>query len=112
MLLFKMVLLLLTVSTLQVEDNGIISFNRPLYQVTPLQLPLNVTNFIAPYWCDVDTTGTGQVYYRQTNDSILLARATYQIHSVSLSGNVMITNLLIVTWNAVGYSHRNKDKVR
>ena len=69
-------------------------------------------DFIAPYWGDVDTTGTGQVYYRQTNDPILLARVANDIQSVSLSENVVITNLIIVTWNAVGYFHRNTDKVR
>ena len=112
MLLCKIVLPLLTVNTLQVEDNGIISFDRILNQFTPLQLPLSVTNFIAPYWCDVDTSGTGQVYYRQTNDSILLDRATNDIQSVLLSENVVITNLFIVTWNAVGYFDINTDKVR
>ena len=112
MLLCKMFLLLLTVNTLQVEDNGIISFNRVLNHYTPSSLPLDVTNFIAPYWCDVDTTGTGQVYYRQTNDSILLDRAANDIQSASLSDSVVITNLFIVTWNAVGYFQRNTDKVR
>ena len=79
---------------------------------TPSSLPLDVINFIAPYWCDVDTSVTGQVYYRQTNDPILLDRATNDIQSVLLSDNVVITNLFIVTWNAVGYFHRNTDKVR
>ena len=89
-----------------------------MHQFTPLQLPLSVTNFIAPYWCDVDTRGTGEVYYRQTNDSILLARATNDIQSandtqsVLLSENVTITNLFIVTWDSVGYYNRNTDKVR
>ena len=80
-------------------------------EYTPSSLPLNGNNFIAPYWGDVDTSGTGQVYYRQTNDSILLARAANDIQSVSLSENVVITNLFIVTWNAVGYFSGNTDKV-
>ena len=81
-------------------------------EYTPFPLPITGTNFIAPYWGDVDTSGTGQVYYRQTNDSILLARAANDIQSVSLSENVVITNLFIVTWNAVGYFSGNTDKVR
>ena len=81
-------------------------------QFTPSSLPSSVTNFIAPYWCDVDTRGTGQVYYRQTNDPILLDRATNDIQSALLSENVVITNLFIVTWNAVGYYYRKTDKVR
>ena len=83
-----------------------------MFKFTPSSLPLNVTNFIATYWCDVDIRGTGQVYYRQTNDPILLARATNDIQSISLSENVVITNLFIVTWNAVGYYSRNTSKVR
>ena len=83
-----------------------------MFQYTPSFLRQDVTNFIAPYWCDVDTSGTGQVYYRQTNDSILLARAAKDIQSASLSDSVMITNLFIVTWNAVGYFHSSTDKVR
>ena len=80
---------------------------------TPLQLPLsNRISFIAPYWGDVDTRGTGRVYYRQTNDPILLARAANDTQSVLLSENVVLTNLFIVTWNAVGYYDRNTDKVR
>ena len=81
-------------------------------EYTPFPLPITGTNFIAPYWGDVDTSGTGQVYYRQTNDSILLARVANDIQSVSLSENVVITNLFIVTWNAVGYFSGNTDKVR
>ena len=112
MLLFKIILPLLTVNTLQVENNGIISFNRLLNQYIPSPLPLNEINFIAPYWCAIDTRGTGQVYYRQTNDPILLARAINDIPSFLHPENVVITNLFIVTWNAVGYFSENTDKVR
>ena len=67
---------------------------------------------IAPYWADVDTRGTGNVYYRQTTDPILLARATSEIRTAfPESSNVTIINLLIATWNRVGYYLRNTDKV-
>ena len=81
-------------------------------QFTPSSLPLNVTGFIAPYWCDVDTRGTGKVYYRQTYDPILFARAANDVQLFSLSQNVTINYLFIVTWHAVGYYSRNTDKVR
>ena len=68
--------------------------------------------FIAPYWYDVDTRGTGEIYYRQTTNSTLLARAAKEIKAAfSTSQNVNITNLFIVTWNAVGYYSRGTDKV-
>ena len=97
----------------KVGDNGIISFNNLNNDYTPEPLPTNTSQFIAPFWADVDISGTGEVYYRQTNDSVLLARATNEIQTAfPMSLNVEITNLFIVTWNAVGYYYRHTDKVR
>jgi len=98
----------------QVSDNGIISFNRTFNLSTPLPLPLSGTDkIIAPYWADVDIRGTGNIYYRQTTDPSLLARATSEIRAASsVSQNFMAKHLLIVTWNAVGYYNRNTDKVQ
>ena len=71
------------------------------------------SSFIAPYWADTDLRGTGQVYYRQTKDPVLLARATNEIQTAfPLSKNVVVTNLLIATWDAVGYYLKHTDKVR
>ena len=64
---------------------------------------------MAPYWANVDTRGTGQIFYRQSTDPSLLARATSEIQLVSK--NVTITNLFIATWDAVGYYSRKTDKV-
>ncbi|XP_065894659.1 sushi, nidogen and EGF-like domain-containing protein 1 [Dysidea avara] len=66
---------------------------------------------VAPYWADVDTRGTGNVFYRQTTDPSLLARATSEIRAAfPRSINVTITNLVIATWDAVGYFSLNIDK--
>ena len=99
---------------LQVNDNGVISFNSRYNVRTPLSLPLSGTQqIIAPYWADVDTRGTGQVLYRQSTDPSLLARASREIQAAfSLTYNIEIKNLLISTWNAVGYYYRKTDKVR
>lgn len=81
----------------------------------PRLLPLNETKFIAPYWADADLREAGQIYYRQTKDPILLARASKEIQiAFPTSRNVIVTNLLIVTWDAVGYflSRTNKVKSR
>jgi len=97
----------------QVSDNGVVSFNRTYSLHTPHLLPLNGTDqFIAPYWADVDIRETGQVFYRQTTDPSLLARATSEIR-VAFPGslNVAINHLVIVTWNGVGYYYRKSDKV-
>ena len=67
---------------------------------------------IAPYWADVDLEGIGQVFFRETADPSLLARATSEISAVfNESQNVTITNLFIGTWEEVGYYMQNTDKV-
>lgn len=72
----------------------------------------NFPAFIAPYWSDVDLTGTGKILYRQTKNPVLLARATNEIsNAFPSSQNVTVTNLVIVTWDAVGYFYKHADKV-
>ena len=95
------------------NHNGVISFNRDFNVHTSRSLPLSDTaQIIAPYWADIDINGrAGAVYIYQSNDSILLARASKEIQTaLSLTYNVEINNLLIVMWNGVGY-YRNTDKV-
>ena len=96
----------------QINDNGIISFNSTYNPRTPLRFPLR-GKIIAPYWADVDTRGIGNIYYRQTTDPSLLDRATSEIRAAlpgSLNNNT-ISNLLIATWNRVGYYNNGTDKV-
>ena len=99
---------------IQINENGVISFGSHFDAYTPLSLPLNGTDeIIAPYWADVDTVFAGNIYYRQTTDPSLLARATREIRAAFPSnGNVTIQNLLIATWHRVGYYFLNYDKVR
>ena len=79
---------------------------------TPRALPFSEERIIVPYWSDVDIRGIGQIYYRQTQSSALLARATNEIRAAfPTSQNVNVTNLLIATWNAVGYFNSHTDKV-
>ena len=67
---------------------------------------------IAPYWADVDTRGTGQIFYRQSTDPSLLARASNEIEAAyPLSQNATITHLFIATWDAVGYFYFGIDQV-
>ena len=97
---------------IQVGDNGIISLGTLYNSNTPNSFPISLQHIIAPYWADVDLRGTGQVYYRQTTDPALLRRAVNQIRvAFPASQNQTITNLLIVTWDSVGYYAFNTDKV-
>ena len=87
--------------------------NNSFNPFRPRALPLNGNGFIAPYWADTDLRGTGEVFYRQTKDPVLLARATNEIQTAfPLSQNVLVTNLVIATWDAVGYYDLGTDKVR
>ena len=99
--------------SLQVNDNGVISFNSRYNVRTPLSLPLSGSyRIIAPYWADVDTRRAGQIFYRQTTNASLLVRATNQIRAAfPASQDVTIQSLLIATWSNVGYSYYNSDKV-
>jgi len=68
---------------------------------------------IAPYWADVDTRETGIIYYRQSTDPSLLARVTSEIRAAfPASRNVDIRNLLIATWDGVGYYFQSNGKVQ
>ena len=79
----------------------------------PEPLPASGNGFIAPYWADFDIRESGEVYYYQTTDPVLLARACNEIQTAFPSSkNVVVTNLLIVTWINVGYYNLNADKVR
>ena len=99
---------------MQVNADGVISLGRAYSTFTPRSLPLTGTDkIIAPYWADVDTRGTGDIYYRQSTDHSLLTRATDEIRAAfPESRNVTITNLFIATWDSVGYYYQSTDKVR
>ena len=98
----------------QVNTNGVISFSPYFDDSTPHLFPLSGTDkIIAPYWADVDATGTGDIYYRKTTDNNLLARATKQIRIAFPNVHVASAEyLLIATWDRVGYYPEQTDKVR
>ena len=104
----------------QIGDNGIISLNNIYNYYAPASLPISRHQFVAPYWADFDLRATRSifnrptrnVFYRQTRDPDLLARATNEIRAAfPISQNVIVYNLLIVTWDDVGYYSYGTDKV-
>ena len=99
--------------SLQVNNNGDISFTTPVSTFTPQTFPLSGNlQLIAPYWADVDTRGTGSVWYRQTTDAQLLARARDSIRAAFINqARFNPTSLFIATWDHVGYYNRRTDKV-
>ena len=78
----------------------------------PQPFPISDSLLLSPYWGDVDTTGTGDVRYRQTNDPALLTIARNDVLSVYPTFTLFTpTNLLIATWDAVGYFQAGTDLV-
>ena len=68
---------------------------------------------IAPFWADTDLEGTGRIYYRQTKNADLLARATNELQTAFHAyQDVNVTNLFIATWDSVSYYSKGKNKVR
>ena len=97
---------------MQVNERGAITFENFQIIGTPSSLHFTFLQMIAPFWADVDAIGTGSVFFRQTTNPNLLARATNEVKSSFLaSSNTTIKNLLIATWNAVGYYSQHTDKV-
>ena len=100
----------------QVNNNGAISFTVAVSQFTPDPFPLSGSlELIAPYWADVDTRGTGipnNVWYRQTTDATLLARAQDMIQAAFIDqGSFVPDYIFIATWDHVGYFSQGTDRV-
>ena len=98
---------------MQVNNNGDISFTRAVTTFTPQAFPLaDDLELIAPYWSDVDTRGTGNVWYRETADPDLLERAQKEIRRAFVAHeNFVPTYLFVATWDHVGYYNSHTDKV-
>ena len=69
---------------------------------TPKPFPVQKLDFVAPYWFDeslfLNKTGNASaIYYRETNHSFLLTRATREIRK-AFSNDFSATHLFIVTW--------------
>ena len=105
-------------STLQVNNNGLLSFNDAVHAFTPLSFPLEGTGeeeiqLIAPFWGDVDTRTEGVVSYRESTDQDILMRAQKDIRTAfpGQADNFKPRLVFIATWDSVGYYNNRVDKV-
>jgi len=98
-------------TSLIVNNNGLLSFDTAVSQFTPASFPLGDGRMVvAPYWGDVDTLGTGIVWYRETSNATLLEKAKSDIRGAFV--NQMFfepTTLFIATWDHVGYYSSHTD---
>ena len=92
-----------------------ISFTAPVPTFTPEPFPISDRFLIAPFWADVDTRGTGEIYFKETIDNQLLILARNVIrratHQVARLSRFRPKWLLIATWYRVGYFSSHTDQV-
>ena len=90
-------------SVLQVNRNGVLSFQTQFFELIPRSFPLNdFVPLIAPFWYDVLLRKFGNRFYRQTSNDTLLQRARDQLQELFPStGNFTPTTLFIATWDRV-----------
>lgn len=90
---------------LQVNNNGVISFNVQVSQFTPEAFPLSDSrSFIAPLWADVHNGIRGDVYYRESSEPDILERATQDVRKYFKNmANFTATWVFISTWHQVTF---------
>ncbi|KAJ8922644.1 hypothetical protein NQ315_007676 [Exocentrus adspersus] len=97
--------------TIYVNSNGLLSFQTEIPQFINIQFPLDYP-IIAPFYSNVDTRRAGRISYFETEDPVLLQRATEGVHEAFInSADFQATSLFIVTWEGVGYYKEGEDKV-
>ena len=103
---------LLCTSPFQVSTNGALSFGEKLQGYSGEHLSLVNTTLVAPFWADVDTRESGEVFYRQTNESSCITNVATMLRAVfeDAVGFTPFT-VFIATWNNVGYYNRNRNQV-
>ena len=96
----------------QVSTNGALSFGERLQSYSGEHLSMVNTALIAPFWADVDTREIGEVFYRQTKESIYVAMVKNDIDGKFENAHGYAPSILfIATWNSVSYSNKNTNQV-
>lgn len=95
------------------NNNGVISFKRTFREYSPRSFPLTGgEQLIAPFWADVDTRGTGTVWYRETTDVLILNRVSEDIRKLCPDQfDFQPMFVFMVTWDRVGYFSSKVDLV-
>ena len=92
-----------------------VSFIEPVPQFSPNPFPIKDEYLISPYWADVDIRGIGDVFFKETTNSSLLAEANDIIQTDTVQARRLSRFyprwMLIVTWNNVGYFSTHTDMV-
>jgi nidogen (entactin) len=100
------------VDSIYINTNGLLTFDSELPRwKSDLILPLGSFRLVAPFYADVDTSLSGNVYYRETADASMLQKVETLIHAnFPESSSFRPRHLLIVTWDEVGYWNSMYDQ--
>jgi len=98
---------------LQVSVDGAISFTPMAVQFTTEEFPIGQGRaLIAVYWANVDTRGSGNVWYYDTTRTDLITRANEMIKKAFRNQPPFNATLIFVaTWYQVGYFDQKTDRV-
>ncbi|XP_073723287.1 uncharacterized protein [Misgurnus anguillicaudatus] len=88
-------------SLIYVNNNGLLSFSRPIPEAHPFTFPSGGEDLIAALWTELDDYGYGEFYYHEYTSGNVLTRATEDIrhHYPGLSFNA--TWVFVATWDYV-----------
>ena len=88
---------------MQVNTNGVLSFQQSFGAFSPQSFPLDhteLTAVVALYWADHDIRIGGLIFYRVTEDEVLLDSVGSEISS-AFNTSFSPTWLFIATWEEV-----------
>ena len=99
------------------NTNGILSFDTAVPDYSSNSFPFRGPGLIAPFWADVDTRGTGEVFYSESsamqgNIAIGVQTAIEIQIAFEEFKNFTPTSVFTATWNSVGYFENKTDLVR
>ena len=95
----------------KVNNNGHLTFDQPLGSFTPVQFNNYGRDIIAPFWTDIDNSGTGTISYNQYTSGSVLSRATRDINQYFPGVNFTASWVFVATWDKVAYFN-NSGTVR
>ncbi|XP_012826283.1 sushi, nidogen and EGF-like domain-containing protein 1 isoform X1 [Xenopus tropicalis] len=92
-------------SGLYVNNNGVVSFLREVSQFTPVAFPISGDRrVVAAFWADVDNRRGGNVFYRETEDLVIVDRATRDVRTYFPElPDFHSTWVFIATWHRVTF---------
>ena len=88
---------------MQVNTNGILSFNSGYLVYVPRTFSFGVPVVIAPFWADVDIRQFGNIYYRQVTSGTDFLKLQGIITTTFNTTGFEIRELVVATYHQVAH---------